>query len=153
MWPGVGSILLLGFVLEHRAFQVPAPRVDAETIAPGVSYLRGGSHHSVAIEMRDHVVLVEAPLGEARSVALLAKLTELAPQKPLRYVVNTHHHFDHSGGLRTMVNQGATVVTQELNRPFYETAWAAPRTLGPDALSKSGKGAGLPWCTCQRRRS
>jgi hypothetical protein len=66
------------------------------------------THHSVAIEMRDHVVLVEAPLTEERSTAVVAKVKETIPNKPIRFVVNTHHHFDHSGGLRTLVEEGAT---------------------------------------------
>jgi glyoxylase-like metal-dependent hydrolase (beta-lactamase superfamily II) len=119
----------------------PAPGVDTEKIAEGVYWLTGGSHHSVAIEMRDHVIVVEGPLNEARSLAVIAKVKETIPNKPIRFVVNTHHHFDHSGGLRPFVDEGATVVTHQMNRAFYETAWAAPRTLGPDKLSQSKKPA------------
>lgn len=118
----------------------PAPiQVTAQQVAPGVHYLTGGSHHSVAIEMRDHVVVVEGPQSEARSVAVIAKTKEVVPGKPIRYVVNTHVHFDHSGGLRPFVHEGATVVTHASNRGFYEKAWAAPRTINPDLLSKSKK--------------
>jgi glyoxylase-like metal-dependent hydrolase (beta-lactamase superfamily II) len=91
--------------------------------------------------MRDHVVLVEAPLDEPRSEVLLAALKQAIPTKPVRFVVNTHPHFDHAGGLRTFVAEGATVVTHEINRPFFETAWARSRTLGPDRLAQSGRKA------------
>jgi glyoxylase-like metal-dependent hydrolase (beta-lactamase superfamily II) len=102
----------------------PAPvRVEAQKLADGVFYLTGGSHHSVAIEMRDHVVVVEAPLDEERSRALVAKIGEIIPGKPIRFVVNTHHHFDHAGGLKTFGDLGATIVTHEMNRAFYEKAW------------------------------
>jgi glyoxylase-like metal-dependent hydrolase (beta-lactamase superfamily II) len=63
------------------------------------------------------------------------------PGKPIRYVVNTHVHFDHSGGLRTYVDLGAVVVTEAGNRAFYEKAWARPRTLEPDRLAKSHRTA------------
>jgi len=112
--------------------------VTMEPIATGVYYVRGGSHHSVAIDQRDHIVVVEAPQHEARSAAVIAKVKETIPNKPIRYVINSHHHFDHSGGLRTYVAEGATVVTHEMNRPYYEDAWAAPRTLNPDRLAQSG---------------
>lgn len=119
----------------------PAVQATADQLAPGVYYMRGGSHHSLAIDQTDHIVVVEAPQNEARSEAVIAKVKETIPNKPIRYIVNTHVHFDHSGGLRTYVDEGATVVTHEANRRFYEQAWAAPRTLNPDRLARSRKEA------------
>ncbi len=111
--------------------------VTSNSLAPGVYYLTGGTHHSVLIEQRDHLVIVEAPLNEERSLAVIAKARELVPAKPIKYLVNTHAHFDHSGGLRTYVDAGATIVTAQANRAFYEQAWAAPRSLNPDRLAAS----------------
>lgn len=122
-----------------RSFTPPPVTVEVEKLADGVFYLKGGSHHSVAIAQRDHVVVVEGPQHEERSMAVIAKVKETIPDKPIRYVVNTHHHFDHSGGLRTYVDEGATIVTHQAHRPFYEQAWAAPRTLKRDRLAASGK--------------
>ena len=124
-----------------RSFAPPPITVTVEKLANGVYYLKGGSHHSVAIEQADHVVVVEAPQNEARSLAVIAKVKETVPAKPIRYIVNSHVHFDHSGGLRTYVAEGATVVTHEMNRPYYEQAWAAPRTLNADALARSPRPA------------
>ena len=118
-----------------RGFTPPAVNVVIEPLAPGVHYVRGGSHHSVAIDQRDHIIVVEGPQDEARSQAVIAKVKDTIPNKPIRYLVNTHVHFDHSGGLRTYVAEGATIVTHELNRPYYEKAWAQPRTLRPDRLA------------------
>ena len=118
-----------------RGFTPPAVTVVMEPLAPGVYYVRGGSHHSIAVDQRDHIVVVEAPQDEARSQAVIAKVKETIPNKPIRYLVNTHVHFDHSGGLRTYVAEGATVVTHEMNRPYYEKAWAQPRTIRPDRLA------------------
>jgi glyoxylase-like metal-dependent hydrolase (beta-lactamase superfamily II) len=115
--------------------------VQSEKVADGVFYLKGGTHHSVAVEFADHVVVIEGPLNEQRSLAVIAEVNKLIPSKPIRYLVNTHHHFDHSGGLRTYVNEGATVVTHEINKEFYEKAFSAPRTLNPDRLALSKKKA------------
>jgi glyoxylase-like metal-dependent hydrolase (beta-lactamase superfamily II) len=123
------------------AFKPAAVNVEVEKLANGVYYLRGGSHHSLAIDQADHIVVVEGPQSEERAVAVIAKVKETIPNKPIRYVVNSHVHFDHSSGLRPFVDEGATVVTHALNRPYYEKAWAAPRTLNPDRLAKSGKRA------------
>ncbi|WP_026607613.1 MBL fold metallo-hydrolase [Methylocapsa acidiphila] len=122
------------------AAPAPAP-VAVNKLANGVYYLTGGTHHSVAIEQRDHVVLVEAPLNEERSLALIDKIKELAPNKPIKYVVASHVHFDHSGGLRTFVDADAVIVAHELDKPYLEGAWAAPHTLRPDLLSRSQKPA------------
>jgi glyoxylase-like metal-dependent hydrolase (beta-lactamase superfamily II) len=124
-----------------KTFAPPPTVVTAETLAPGVTFLAGGSHHSVLIEQADHVVVVEGPQHEARAAAVIDKVKELIPAKPLRYVINTHVHFDHSGGLRTFVDAGATVVTHEVNKAYYERAWAAPKTIAPDRLAASKKAA------------
>lgn len=123
------------------SFKAAAPNVTVNKLAEGVYWLTGGTHHSVAIEQKDHVVLVEAPLNEERSLALIAKIAEIAPNKPIKHVINSHVHFDHSGGLRTFVDAGATIVTHELDKPYYEKAWADPHTLRPDRLSRSRKAA------------
>ena len=120
---------------ELASATLPPVTVTETRLADGVWYLTGGTHHSVAIEQADHVVLVEAPQNEERSRAVIAKVHALVPGKPIRFVVNTHVHFDHSGGLRTVAAEGAIIVTHEINAPFYIQAWAAPRTLHPDQLS------------------
>jgi glyoxylase-like metal-dependent hydrolase (beta-lactamase superfamily II) len=111
----------------------------SEKVADGLFWITGGSHHSLAADMGDHIVVVEGPQNEARSEAVIAEVKKVIPNKPIRFVVNTHVHFDHSGGLRTFVDDGATVVTHQANVAFYEKAWAAPRNLIADRLAKSGK--------------
>ena len=122
-----------------RDFTAPPLRVEEEMLADGVYHLRGGSHHSLAIEQSDHIVVVEAPLNEQRSLAVIEKVKNLILDKPIRYVINTHVHFDHSGGLRTYVAEDATIVTHQDNQAFFEEAWSAPRTINPDALAQSAK--------------
>ena len=124
-----------------RSATNPYARVTAEAAAPGVWYMTGGSHHSVAIEMKDHVVLVEAPLDDSRALAVIAEVRKTIPNKPIRYVVTSHNHFDHAGGVRAAAGEGITVITHESNRAFFERALAAPAKVAPDHLAKSGKRA------------
>jgi len=120
----------------------PVPvAVTVEKLANGVYYLKGGTHHSVAIDQKDHIVVVEGPQNEARSSAVIAKVKETIPNKPIKYLVNTHVHFDHSGGVRTFVDEGAMIVTHQDNKPYYEKAWAAAHTINPDKLAQSKKTA------------
>ncbi|MDH3440020.1 MAG: MBL fold metallo-hydrolase, partial [Gammaproteobacteria bacterium] len=114
----------------------PPATVTAEQVADGVWRLAGQSHHSVLIEFSDHLVIVEAP-NETRLLAVLAKAEELVPGKPVTKVVNTHHHFDHSGGVRAAVASGLTVITHATNEHFYRRMAVQPSTIVPDALSNS----------------
>jgi len=125
-----------------EANAAPAPvAVTVEKLANGVYFLKGGTHHSVAIDQKDHIVVVEGPQNEARSSAVIAKVKETIPNKPIKYLVNTHAHFDHSGGVRTFVDEGATIVTHQDNKPYYQKAWDAPHTINPDKLAQSKKTA------------
>ena len=112
-------------------------RVASSRLADGVWLLGGGSHNSVAVEFADYVAVVEAPLDEARSLAVIEEIVRLVPDKPIRYVINTHQHHDHVGGLRTYMHIGATIVTHWKNYDFYRSDVLnyAPRTLAPDMLS------------------
>ncbi len=116
-------------------------RVTTEKVAEGVWFIAGGSHNSVAIEMKDYMILVETPLNDGRSVPVLAQVKQLVPGKPIRYVINSHTHFDHSGGLRAAVAEGATIITHAQNKPYFERAFAVKNTINPDQLAKSGKKA------------
>ena len=116
----------------------PAPVEVASTqIAPGVWHVAGGSHHSVVIEFADHIAVAEAPLSDERSLAVIAEAKRLVPDKPIRYLLTTHHHFDHTGGFRTYVAEGATIVTHQSNVDYFEQAAAAPATLMPDTLANN----------------
>lgn len=130
-----------------RQATAPPVRVESQRLAEGVWLVGGGSHNSVAVAFQDFLVIVEGPQDEARSLAVIAEAKKLVPDKPIRYVVNTHHHFDHSGGLRTYVAEGATIVTHQMNRPFYEQTFQAQRLLIPDSLSQSPKQAAFETLT------
>jgi glyoxylase-like metal-dependent hydrolase (beta-lactamase superfamily II) len=116
---------------------VPPMQTASTRLADGVWHITGGSHHSVLVEFADYVAVAEAPLSEERSLAVLAEVKKLVPNKPVRYVLTTHHHFDHTGGLRTYAAEGATVITHASNVPFFEQALSAPATVSPDMQAKN----------------
>jgi glyoxylase-like metal-dependent hydrolase (beta-lactamase superfamily II) len=124
-----------------QAPPMPAPvNVAVEEIAPGVWYLNGQTHHSIAIEQQRSIVLVEAPQSEARALAVIEKARTLVPGKPVDVVINTHHHFDHAGGIRAAISQGLTILTHEGNRDFYErTVFPGRHVAMPDAQARNPK--------------
>ncbi len=115
------------------------PNVVPEQVAPGIWLLAGQSHHSVLAELSDHLMLIDAPQSEARTLAVVAKARELVPGKPLRKVVTTHHHFDHTAGIRAAIAEGLTVVTHSDNRAFFENIAKRPHSIVADALAKNPK--------------
>ena len=114
-------------------------RVTADQVAEGVWMMGGGSHNSVAIEMGDHMMVVEAPLYDGRTLPMLAEVRKLNPTKPIRFVVNSHHHFDHAGGLRAAAAEGIELVTSAQAKPYFERVMTNPNSISPDALQKSGR--------------
>ena len=118
-----------------------APSVQIEKAGEGLWSLNAAGTRSLAVEFADHIVMLEGPTSEARSMAVNEAVRKAVPTKPIRYVVNTHAHYDHAGGLRTYVAEGITVITHEGNKAFFEQAWARPRTVEPDALSASPRAA------------
>lgn len=119
----------------------PAAAVTSKKLADGI-YLITGGYRSVAVEMKDHIVLLEAPQSEMVTTAIIAEVKKAIPNKPIKFVVNTHTHSDHSGGLRAAAAEGAIIITHESNKPLYEKWFTNPRTLlMPDKLSQSEKKA------------
>lgn len=119
----------------------PAPAVTAKKLADGIYMITGG-YRSVAVEMKDHIVLIEAPQSEMVTQAIIAETKKAIPNKPIKFVVNTHTHADHSGGLRAAAAEGATIITYQSNKPLYEKWFTNSRTLvNPDILSKAEKKA------------
>jgi glyoxylase-like metal-dependent hydrolase (beta-lactamase superfamily II) len=112
-------------------------RATAKEIAPGFWALEGSIPMSFLVEFRDFVVMIEAPLNEERVEANLAEVRRVAPGKPIRYVVNTHQHSDHSGGLRAVVAEGLTILTHQVNKAFYEKMLRNPATVAPDKLARA----------------
>ena len=85
---------------------------------------------------KDYIVVIEGPQNEARGETIIAEAKKLVPNKPIKYVINTHAHFDHASGLRPFVAEGATIVTSQGNKGYYEHIFQNPHTLVPDRLSQ-----------------
>lgn len=112
-------------------------RVETRKLAEGVYLMGGGSHNSIAVEFRDFVAVFEAPLDEERSLAVIDEIARVIPDKPIRWVINSHQHFDHAGGLRTYMHIGSTIVTHWKNFDFYnrDVLTYVQRTMKPDMVS------------------
>jgi hypothetical protein len=112
----------------------PQANVQIQSAGTGVWLVTGASHNSLAVEFKDYVTVIESPLGDNRAVPMFAAVRKQFPNKRIRYLINTHHHFDHSGGLRDAVAEGTTILTFQSNKAYYEKVLANPHTISPDRL-------------------
>ncbi|MDA1372606.1 MAG: MBL fold metallo-hydrolase [Proteobacteria bacterium] len=114
-----------------------ADTLEVSELADGVYLFGGSSHNSVVVEFADYIAVVEAPLNERHNLMVIDEIVARIPDKPIRFLVNTHQHHDHIGGLRTYMHIGATIITHWKNYDFYtkDVLNYAQRTLDPDLVS------------------
>jgi hypothetical protein len=124
----------------ERAYAANAPdpqsKVDMQQAGTGVYFVTGASHNSLAVEFTNYVAVIESPVGDARAVPLFEAVKKQFPNKKIRYLINTHHHFDHAGGLRDAVAEGTTILTYRDNKPYYDTV-LAPAGRSREAARRS----------------
>jgi glyoxylase-like metal-dependent hydrolase (beta-lactamase superfamily II) len=126
----------------QRAQRGPVPppviTVTLVELAPGVWRAEGGTHHSLVVEQGNTLLVVEGPLSSARSNAVLDTLRSRFPGKRVSGVVATHHHWDHSGGLRAYMARGIPVIAHPRNLAFARSVGSARKTVARDAISRGG---------------
>ena len=110
-------------------------------LAPNVQHVEGGTANNLIVAMKDYLVVFDAPYGELQSRWTIDAAKAKYPGKPIKYLVLTHHHMDHTGGMRTFVAEGATIVVPAPDKAYFEKDVVAPRTLVPDDLQKKPSAA------------
>ena len=121
-----------------RPAAAPPPlSVALVNLGPGVWRAEGGTHHSLVVEQGNTLLVIEGPQSSARTSAVLDTLKSRFPSKPVYGVVMTHHHHDHSGGIRAYLARGVRVIAHQRNARFVAGVATAGKTVAPDRLSRS----------------
>jgi glyoxylase-like metal-dependent hydrolase (beta-lactamase superfamily II) len=109
--------------------------IESEDLGGGFWLVTGG-YGAVVANFKDYIIVIEGPSNDMRADQIISEAKRLVPGKPIKYVINTHAHFDHSQGLRDFVAEGATIITHQGNKGYFEKVLAVPHTLVPDNLQK-----------------
>ena len=106
-------------------------------LAPNVQHVQGGTANNLIVAMKDYLIVFDAPYGELQSRWVIDEAKAKYPGKPIKYLVLTHHHMDHTGGMRTFVAEGATLLVPSQSFEYFEKVLKNPHTIVPDALTKN----------------
>lgn len=146
--------------LTDEEFKIPAnlstaPNSDLQSInkfTGNTVTVTVGGYNVLGVAFKDFIVVVEAPGGDAVSRQVIQQIKEIFPGKPIRYVVVTHHHDDHSAGVRTYVAEGATLLTTPDNRRYFESMVKSRFSISPDLLSQNPKPPKMEFVEKQGKR-
>jgi glyoxylase-like metal-dependent hydrolase (beta-lactamase superfamily II) len=119
----------------------PGGSLKLVELAPNVQHVQGGTANNLIVAMKDYLVVFDAPYGELQSRWVIDEAKKKYPGKPIKYLVLTHHHMDHTGGARTYMAEGATVVVPAPDKAYFEKVARNPHTVTPDELSKKRRAA------------
>ena len=130
-----------GGLLNDTIFVPPGGSLKLVELAPNVQHVVGSSHNNFIVEMKDGLVIFDAPYNDLQSKWVIDAAKKRYPGKPIKQLVLMHHHIDHTGGTRAYVAEGAELVVPAQARPFFEKMVAAKHTVLPDALAREPKPA------------
>jgi glyoxylase-like metal-dependent hydrolase (beta-lactamase superfamily II) len=135
--PDAGDVVARAISAPPATPPPAAPAAGPLRLADGIWQLTPNGEGSMLVEFKDYVVMVEGPISDAVTMASIDAAKRLAPGKPIKYVINTHHHADHAGGLRAYVAEGIPILTHESHRKYYEEQiFRNPHSLNPDRLAR-----------------
>lgn len=104
-------------------------------LAEGVA----GGYRCLVVNSNDGIIVVDAPGTSGVTTGLINALKKTIPGKPIKYLVATHFHDDHTGGIRSFIAEGSKIITTPRNQNFFEKFAKAEYVIGPDQLSRQPK--------------
>jgi len=112
-------------------------------LGPNVQMVQGGGANNLIVNMKDGLVVFDAPTDNGQSEAVIKLAKDKYPGKAIKYLVLTHHHMDHTGGMRAFAAEGATVIVPSPDKAYFEQVVKAAHSLEPDAQQKAMKAANV----------
>jgi hypothetical protein len=131
-------IALARFNDADTIFYAPNAPPKMVELAPNVQQVITGANNLI-VNMKDGLAVFDAPVGEIQSKWVIDAAKAKYPGKPIKYLILTHHHMDHTGGMRTYAAEGATIIVPSPDKAYFEKDLKTAHTVVPDALTKTPK--------------
>jgi glyoxylase-like metal-dependent hydrolase (beta-lactamase superfamily II) len=129
-------IALARFLDDDSVFYPTAAPPKTVSLSPNVAQVVTGSANNLIVNMKDGLAIFDAPYGEAQSKLVIEQAKAKFPGKPIKYLILTHHHMDHTGGMRTFAAEGATIYVPAPDKAYFERDLKTTHTVLPDELQK-----------------
>jgi len=136
-------IFLNRFTDSDAIYFPPGGSFKLVELSPNVQMVQGGGANNLIVNQRDGLVVVDAPTDEGQSIEVIKLAKAKYPGKPIKTLVLTHHHMDHTGGMRTFVAEGATVIVPTPDKIYFERAIRASHATFPDAQQRAQRQANV----------
>src|ERR1700704_3480696 len=136
-------IFLARFTDSDAIYFPPNGSFKLVELSPNVQMVQGGGANNLIVNQRDGIVVVDAPVDEGQSAEVINLAKAKYRAKPIKTLVLTHHHMDHTGGMRTFAAEGATVIVPAPDRVYFENVIKASHAAHPDAQQKAMKPANV----------
>jgi hypothetical protein len=134
--------LFLGrFTDSDAIYFAPGGSFKLVELAPNVQMVQGGGANNLIVNLKDGLAVFDAPTDEGQSRWVIDTAKAKYPGKAIKYLVLTHHHMDHTGGMRAFAAEGATVIVPAPDKAYFEQVIKAAHTIEPDAQQKAMKPA------------
>ena len=137
----IRRIFLARFTDSDAVYFPPSGSFKLVELAPNVQMVQGGGANNLIVNMKDGLAVFDAPTDAGQSMWVIDAAKAKYPGKPIKYLVLTHHHMDHTGGMRAFAAEGATVIVPAPDKAYFEQVIKAPHTLEPDTAQKAMKPA------------
>ena len=132
---GFAAVLAATIVVAagSRAFAAMAP-FETRKITDNVYVFRFGGHQSMFVVTSAGVIATD-PIGYLRPQAVTTYIDEIRKitQAPIKWVIYSHHHYDHIAGGKPFKDQGATFIAHRNAKAHLERL-KNPDVVGPDLV-------------------
>src|SRR5262245_36448945 len=114
LWGAVAVTILSASIQAQEPAKPPPFATTKVEGTDNVYIFRYGNHQAMFVVTRDGVIATD-PIGYGRPQAVTTYVDEIkkVTDKPIRYLIYSHHHYDHIAGGKPFKDAGAKIIAHK----------------------------------------